>query len=76
MPIYEYTCGSCKKEFEELLRSAAAEKTVRCPECGSPKVTRKLSVFAARQGESRSAAAGGFGGPCGRCGDPDGPCSV
>ena len=46
MPIYEYTCQSCEKAFEELVRSA--DQAVSCPECGSNKVQKRLSVFAAR----------------------------
>jgi putative FmdB family regulatory protein len=48
MPIYEYTCKSCEKAFEELVRSAEAGDKVICPECGSKKVEKRMSVFAAR----------------------------
>ncbi|MGB2984433.1 MAG: zinc ribbon domain-containing protein [Phycisphaerae bacterium] len=71
MPIYEYTCLSCNHEFEELLRSMSAENAVRCPACRSRKVTRKPSVFAARQDASKSA-----GGSCSQCCDPNGPCAL
>jgi putative FmdB family regulatory protein len=71
MPIYEYQCRSCDKPFEELVRSAK-EEVVKCPACGSGKLDRRLSVFAARQAEGASPAAVSPGG-CGRCGDPRGP---
>ncbi len=44
MPIYEYTCCSCGKEFEELVLSSSEK--VKCPKCKSAKVDKKMSVFA------------------------------
>lgn len=74
MPLYEYACSACGHEFEELARSMSQETDVSCPSCGARRARRKLSVFAARQG-NRSEPAGGRS-PCGRCGDPEGPCSL
>lgn len=45
MPIFEYVCNKCGKEFEKLVPSAQTQ--VSCPECSGTKVTRKLSRFAA-----------------------------
>ena len=70
MPVYEYNCGKCGKDFEELIRTAADERKAECPTCGSRTVSRKPSVFAAR-----AAVAPLPRGGCGRCGDPDGPCA-
>ncbi len=74
MPIYEYVCPSCDHEFEELTLSMSGKKTPECPSCGAGGTNRKLSVFAARQGaaEAPMMPVGG----CGRCGDPNGPCSM
>jgi putative FmdB family regulatory protein len=73
MPLYEYTCKSCKSEFELLVRSSEAP---HCPSCQATDVERRLSVFAAHTAAApvRSAPAG----PCGSCGDPRGPgaCSI
>ncbi|MEJ2184119.1 MAG: zinc ribbon domain-containing protein [Nitrospirota bacterium] len=44
MPIYEYICNACRKEFSILSVSAARTKAV-CPHCGSVEVTKKLSSF-------------------------------
>ena len=68
MPIYEYHCNGCGKEFETLVRSSTR---VECPVCQSTALEKKLSVFAT------SASGGGepamAAGPCGSCGHPDGP---
>jgi putative FmdB family regulatory protein len=72
MPIYEYACSDCQENFEELVRSK--DQRVSCPKCGSPKVGRKLSVFAARN--EAAPAPMPRGGGCGRCGDPNGPCAL
>ena len=51
MPIYEYKCGSCGKEFEVIVQG---ENQVSCEECGSSKVSKKLSVFAVGKGSAGS----------------------
>ncbi len=43
MPIYEYRCRGCAKDFEKYVARAGAE--VACPACASGDVMRKLSVF-------------------------------
>lgn len=77
MPIYEYTCKSCQKTFDHLARTMSSESTavaVKCPECGSAKTQRALSVFAVGAADQR-AGAPSAGPGCGRCGGP-GPCSM
>jgi putative FmdB family regulatory protein len=69
MPIYEYACPKCGSQFEELVRSAKAEKDVKCPKCGHARVERRPSVFAARQGAPDLPPAPS----CGQCG-MDGGC--
>ncbi len=48
MPLYEFQCGECDSAFEELLRSSSAITEVKCPQCGSPQVRRKVSTFASK----------------------------
>jgi putative FmdB family regulatory protein len=43
MPIYEYKCKKCKKEFEKLV-FAGDNTAISCPECQSNEVTKKMSV--------------------------------
>jgi putative FmdB family regulatory protein len=68
MPIYEFSCTQCRHEFELLIRSKKA--SAECPKCGSGKIVRKLSVFAARQGArgSRSKpSCPNYSPSCGHC---------
>lgn len=68
MPIYEYACNACRRDFETLVRSDSVPK---CPECGSTDLAKKISVFATASsfGESPRSTLG----PCESCGHPDGP---
>lgn len=43
MPIFEYNCNHCKKEFERLV-FAGEEGNVLCPECTSADITKKMSA--------------------------------
>jgi len=55
MPIYEYTCNGCGGQVELLVASSAVKPA--CPECGSKKLVKKFSTFAAHQASPPS--------PCG-----------
>jgi putative FmdB family regulatory protein len=66
MPIYEYTCGACHAQFEELVRMGARDSSVTCPHCGEKRATRKVSVVAA--GQSRTDRADAPPNLCGHCG--------
>jgi len=46
MPVYEYICKDCKKEFEVLRAIKDPRTGVACPKCKSQKVERHwTSVF-------------------------------
>jgi putative FmdB family regulatory protein len=62
VPIYEYTCLACEREFEKLVQGAA---TVACPACGADRVMRRLSLFRARTAVSAGPASGGGAAPMG-----------
>jgi putative FmdB family regulatory protein len=67
MPLYEYACEECGRESELLVTTAAQPV---CPKCGSPKMSKLLSIVSA---PARSATAGEQRemppGPCGsHCG--------
>ena len=70
MPIYEFACLDCTKDSEQLVRSSDWQEQVKCPECGSVNLQKKLSVFAASTAESGSAElppCSGMPSNCGRC---------
>ena len=61
MPFYEYVCDRCGAEFEALLKSMNA-KAPNCTQCGSKKVTKKLSVFGVGAGRPDPSPPSGCGG--------------
>ena len=44
MPIYEYYCASCKREFEALRPASQSQDSAPCKNCGEP-AKRQLSTF-------------------------------
>jgi putative FmdB family regulatory protein len=72
MPLFEYKCAECNASFEKLTHRDLAD-SVACPECGSPRARRLLSVFASfstsSDGSPTPIAGGGGGCACGgHCG--------
>jgi putative FmdB family regulatory protein len=55
MPIYEYRCGDCERSVEVLVR-AGHDEDAQCPACHGAQLTREMSVFAARGGDSNGIA--------------------
>jgi len=47
MAMYEYACTECGNSFEKIIRNAADMRKVTCPSCGTKKVKRQISRFAA-----------------------------
>jgi len=65
MPIYEYYCKSCDREFETLvLRSS---DPVVCPSCSAENVQRVLSVFGFKSGGDKGAASSRMGSGASGC---------
>ncbi|MEN0110520.1 MAG: zinc ribbon domain-containing protein, partial [Planctomycetota bacterium] len=60
MPLYEYHCRECDQAVEVLVRNA--EECPLCPECGSGRLAKLLSVPAAHVGGSSDESPPG---PCG-----------
>ncbi len=46
MPIYEYHCSDCDKDFDVLL--AHGEGAAECKRCGGENIKRKFSCFSTR----------------------------
>ena len=69
MPIYEYRCRACDKDFEKYV--AGVSTKVACPACASGDITRKLSVFGLKSDGGFVASSMPSGGGCcggGGCG--------
>jgi putative FmdB family regulatory protein len=79
MPIFEYVCKECDKQFEAIVTGT---KKTHCPACDSTKLEQQLSAFAVGsakgKGDFAKSAPSKSGGGCGSCGDPRGPgsCSM
>jgi putative FmdB family regulatory protein len=56
MPIYEYRCADCERSVEVLVRPGHREDA-ECPACHGAHLTREMSVFAARGGDTNGVAA-------------------
>jgi len=69
MPIYEYQCASCGKEFEVLVRNSSSAPA--CPVCNGSELRKKLSTFAAISVPASSRAE--MPAACQSCGNPGGP---
>lgn len=63
MPLYEYTCNKCGRDFTVLLLKSDEKPSCPTPGCKSEEVTKKLSVFscAVPSGTSGSSFGGGGG---------------
>ena len=68
MPIYEYSCEKCGREFEELVFDDAAPV---CPHCGSRETHKLMSRCAhctgGSDGGEYAAPSSGGGGGCAGC---------
>ena len=62
MPIFEFQCVKCDREFEKLVLSAREADKIACPECGSTEVEQLFSSFNGRSrggdGNTRSLSSG------------------
>jgi putative FmdB family regulatory protein len=54
MPLYEYKCLACERQFELLILRAG--QPIACPACSSDSVERLLSLFAVSSDASRQSS--------------------
>jgi len=69
MPIYEFHCDACDRDSEILVRSSEWKGTA-CPHCGSTRLRKEFSTFAASMpgGAGAGPACTGTPSSCGLCG--------
>jgi putative FmdB family regulatory protein len=48
MPLYEYRCGRCSKQFEATQSVHARVEDTECPFCHAREATRLLSSFSSK----------------------------
>jgi len=51
MPIYEYRCNQCQKEFTQLFLNSREADHVKCKFCKGRNLTRLISSFSLHQTE-------------------------
>ena len=51
MPIFEYRCRACQREFEQLVLPSGGPPA--CPGCGNGDLERLFSLFAVDSAETR-----------------------
>lgn len=61
MPLYEYVCRKCSRQFEDLVFGDAKSS---CPACKSTDLERVMSVVAVGKGTPDLPPS-----PCGSCGN-------
>jgi putative FmdB family regulatory protein len=68
MPLFEYQCEDCGKEFEKIV--PRHDSPAECPKCSSIRVEKQLSVFAVSGSDPSSKSSDSFDAApgCGRCG--------
>jgi putative FmdB family regulatory protein len=57
MPIYEYQCMACERQFQSLVMKNEDEESLLCPECGNPNLKKLISRVAYHVSESDRLAA-------------------
>jgi len=65
MPIFEYLCKDCGKQFEALL---IGSQEAECPGCKGKKLEQQLSTFSVRANNASASR------PATPCGMPGGSC--
>lgn len=76
MPIFEYLCRGCGKNFEILVRGA---ENPHCPDCHGTRLERQLSAFAVATSHANGGSAEFTSEPapgCGQCGMDGGACGL
>jgi putative FmdB family regulatory protein len=72
MPLYEYECKDCSQQVEILVNRA--DDKPECPECGSKKLSKLLSVIGSPVVSNGSRASVPEPGGCGRSQCASGGC--
>jgi len=64
MPIYEFKCNKCGKNFEQLIFSSDEEEKLACPSCGERDTCRLMSLFSSGSPNSGKSLSSGLSSSC------------
>lgn len=59
MPLFEYRCKSCASVSEHLVGVGSDNPALACPECGSKKLDRMISLVSVNRGAEPAMCCGG-----------------
>ena len=62
MPIYEFQCKDCNKNFEKLVMIASAMDVVTCKHCNSSNVRKLISATSSKPAGGVSIPSGALSG--------------
>ncbi len=68
MPIYEFHCEDCGKDFESLILIASAVEGLTCKHCGSTNIKKLISTTSHQPTHGTSIPAGALSGCSSRSG--------
>ena len=61
MPVYEYYCADCHAIYSFRSDSFSSKKKPECPDCGTKKLEKQISMFAISKGRGDQDDADAFG---------------
>lgn len=61
MPLYEYRCETCGREYESYRRLTEEKKDEACPACGGRAVKLGISLFTPKGGVAAGGSSCGSG---------------
>ncbi|MBM3325954.1 MAG: zinc ribbon domain-containing protein [Calditrichaeota bacterium] len=74
MPIYDFICRNCGKQFEQLTPYNWQSAGVTCPLCGSVELDKAVSLVGAFQSGGKIQSLSGSAAACSHC--STGTCST
>ena len=57
MPVYEFECLDCKRDFEQLVMGSGSK--IECPHCKGNNANKKMSVCGMSSGGKFTGSSGG-----------------
>ena len=61
MPVYEYYCAACHTIYNFRVLTFDSKKKPKCPDCGSKRLEKKISLFAISKNRGEDEAGEEFG---------------